>query len=79
MELESKIQNGVHSWREVLGGKQRVWTTLVAAVLATIPPLLGGYTLGYSSPTLPQLNDDTKQPLEYHLTGTALALFAVSN
>ena len=67
------------SWSAIfleLRGPQRLWTTLLAALLTSISPLLGGYTLGFASPALLELND-AKVPDKYHLKGLSLAMFAV--
>ena len=67
------------SWSVIfseLRGPQRLWTTLLAALFTSISPLLGGYTLGFASPALLQLNDPGV-PDEYHLQGLSLAMFAV--
>ena len=59
-----------------LRGPQRLWTTTLAALIASLSPLLGGYTLGFASPALLQLNDDLV-PSDYHLDGVVLGLFTV--
>ena len=67
------------SWSAIfleLRGPQRLWTTLLAALLTSISPLLGGYTLGFASPALLELND-AEVPDKYHLKGLSLAMFAV--
>ena len=67
------------SWRvvlEALRGPQRLWSTALPAVLASISPLLGGYATGFSSPALLQLNDP-QTPAKYHLKDVALAMFSV--
>ena len=49
----------LQSWRAiiaVMGGPQRLWSTGVAAIVAALCTLLAGYTLGYPSPALQQLN-----------------------
>ena len=68
------------SWQTVLAelrGPQRLWTTTLGVVVASLSPLLGGYTLGFASPALLQLNHN-HVPTEYRLEGTVLGLFAVS-
>ena len=73
-------QRPISYWRVVLAelrGPQRLWTTTLAAVIASLGCLLGGYTLGFASPALLQLNYN-HVPTEYHLKDVTLALFAVS-
>ena len=68
------------SWQTVLAelrGPQRLWTTTLGVVVASLSTLLGGYTLGFASPALLQLNHN-HVPAEYHLEGAILGLFAVS-
>ena len=59
-----------------LRGPQRLWTAVIAAQVVSLSPLLGGYTLGFASPALLQLNDPGV-PAELHLEGAILAIFAV--
>lgn len=73
-------QRPISFWRVVLAelrGPQRLWSTTLAAMIASISSLLGGYTLGFASPALLQLNYN-HVPTEYHLKDAALAMFAVS-
>ena len=67
------------TWKSIyseLRGPQRLWTTLLATLLTSISPLLGGYTLGFASSALLQLNDPGV-PAKYNIQGVNLALFAV--
>ena len=76
--LNSSFEKSGHElplrfWQIVLAelrGPQRLWTTTLAAVIASLGSLLGGYTLGFASPALLQLNDD-HVPTEYHLKDVA--------
>ena len=48
------------SWRRVIGelrGPQRLWSSTLVALLTSLTALLGGYTLGYPSSSLLDLND----------------------
>ena len=82
-QLEENIPDSPRhcsSWQTVLAelrGPQRLWTTTLGVVVASLSPLLGGYTLGFASPALLQLNHN-HVPAEYHLEGAVLGLFAVS-
>ena len=79
-ERKGCVESLRSSWKAIfleLRGPQRLWTTLVAALLTSMSPLLGGYTLGFASPALLQLNDPGV-PVKYHLRGLSLAMFAVS-
>lgn len=49
----------LQSWRAMIAmirGPQRLWSTTIAAVVAALCTLLAGYTLGYPSCALLQLN-----------------------
>ena len=48
------------SWKRVIAelrGPQRLWSTTLIAFLTSLTALLGGYTLGYPSSALLDLND----------------------
>lgn len=49
----------LQSWKYVIAvvrGPQRLWSTTIAAIVAALSTLLSGYTLGYPSASLLQLN-----------------------
>ena len=62
------------------GTRERVWSTAVSAIVASIPALLLGYTLGFPSSALLDLTeDDAGLREDYQLTLLLSDLFAVSN
>ena len=55
--------------------RERVWATAISASVAAIPTLLVGYTLGYPSSTIPDLQ---ALPPGRQFSGLLSALFGVS-
>ena len=74
--MSSNQEEDSHTWRYELCGPQRLWTTTLGALIASLSPLLGGYTLGFASPALLELNDD-HVPTEYRLEGFSWACLPV--
>ncbi len=58
--------------------RQRLWTTVLSAIVACIPFLLVGCTLGFPSGALLDLTD-LEERLEYKLTREQADLFGVSH
>ena len=78
-ERRGFLKSLILTWNAIfseLRGPQRLWTTLLATLLTSISPLLGGYTLGFASSALLQLNDPGV-PTKYNIQGLNKALFAV--
>ena len=56
--------------------KERVWTNIVATLVASIASLITGYVLAFSSPTEEQLKDKTEI---FFMTEDEFSLFTVSS
>ena len=56
--------------------KERLWTTVLFVTIATLPALLGGCTLGFSSIALLDLSELEKRP-DYKLSKALFNIFAV--
>lgn len=71
----------LQSWRAVIAmmrGPQRLWSTTIATIVAALCTLLAGYTLGYPSPALQQLNDLSGE-FAIHNDSVLQDLFGVSS
>ena len=63
----------------VLRTKARLWSTALSAFVVSIPALLVGYTLGFTSSALLDLTGDAADvPEAYRFSGLVSDLFAVS-
>ena len=54
---------------------ERIWATALASIIAVIPMLLVGFTIGYSSATVLQLQDLGGAR---HFSDSLIAMFSVS-
>ena len=62
------------------GGRPRLWPSAISSFVAAIAGLLAGYTIGFSSPALPDLTGESSGaiPSNYVLSSFLADLFAVS-
>lgn len=60
---------------------ERLWTTALASLVAAVPALLVGYTLGFSSSALLDLTGDAAAgiPKDYVFSSAVADVFAVSH
>ena len=80
-DCEPTTDHGNASGKEALRPRERLWSTVVAAFVASIPALLVGYTLGFASSALLDLTGDTDDdavPSDYYFGDTVSGIFAVS-
>lgn len=68
---------------KIVRGPERLWSVIYASVVAVIGSLMFGYSLGYASPVLLELSDDTfvheVSNATFSHTGIYFALFGVSH
>ena len=69
--------------RKIVRGPERLWSVIYASVVAVIGSLMFGYSLGYASPVLLELSDNTFVHNVSHAgfsqTSIYFALFGVSH